>query len=84
MDDGEGEARAEEPVHAVPADERVDLERALGELSDGERAAIAACYYADLTHEEAAHALGIPLGTLKTHILRGKARLRARLGKDFR
>ena len=77
----------------LPADEtaedapdivaRMDLERALATLSDGERAAIAACYYADLTHEEAAQALGIPVGTVKTHVLRGKAKLRARLaGKE--
>jgi RNA polymerase sigma factor (sigma-70 family) len=62
---------------------RMDLERALATLSDGERAAIAACYYADLTHEEAAQALGIPVGTVKTHVLRGKAKLKARLaGKE--
>lgn len=62
---------------------RLDLERALATLSDGERAAIAACYYADLSHEEAAQALGIPVGTVKTHVLRGKAKLRARLaGKE--
>ena len=59
---------------------RVDLERAMATLSEGERAAIAACYYADLSHEEAAQALGIPVGTVKTHVLRGKAKLRARLG----
>lgn len=59
---------------------RVDLERALAALSDGERAAIAACYYADLSHEEAAQALGIPVGTVKTHVLRAKAKLRTRLG----
>jgi RNA polymerase sigma-70 factor (ECF subfamily) len=59
---------------------RMDLERAMAILSDGERAAIAACYYADLSHEEAAELLGIPLGTVKTHILRAKAKLRARLG----
>jgi RNA polymerase sigma-70 factor (ECF subfamily) len=58
---------------------RVDLERAMACLSDGERAAIAACYYADLSHEEAAQALGIPVGTVKTHVLRGKAKLKARL-----
>lgn len=58
---------------------RVDLERALATLSDGERAAIAACYYADLSHEEAAQALGIPVGTVKTHVLRAKAKLRTRL-----
>jgi RNA polymerase sigma factor (sigma-70 family) len=62
---------------------RVDLERAMATLSEGERASIAACYYADLTHEEAAVALGIPVGTVKTHVMRGKAKLRARLaGKD--
>lgn len=58
---------------------RVDLERAMATLSDGERAAIAACYYADLSHEEAALALGLPLGTIKTHVLRAKAKLKARL-----
>jgi RNA polymerase sigma-70 factor (ECF subfamily) len=58
---------------------RIDLERAIATLSDGERAAIAACYYADLSHEEAAKALGMPVGTVKTHVLRAKAKLRARL-----
>jgi RNA polymerase sigma factor (sigma-70 family) len=62
---------------------RVDLERAMEVLSDGERAAITACYYADLSHEEAARALEMPVGTVKTHILRGKAKLKARLtGKE--
>ena len=69
-------AESEPPVDAAS---RIDLERALATLSDGERAAIAACYYADLSHEEAAAALGLPLGTVKTHILRAKAKLRARL-----
>ena len=58
---------------------RIDIERAMATLSDGERAAITACYYADLSHEEAAVALGMPLGTVKTHVLRGKAKLKARL-----
>jgi RNA polymerase sigma factor (sigma-70 family) len=62
---------------------RVDLERAMAVLSDGERAALAACYYADLSHEEAARALDMPVGTVKTHILRAKAKLKARLaGKE--
>ncbi len=74
----------EEGTQDPQAAERIDLERALAQLGDGERAAIAACYYADLTHEEAAEAIGIPLGTVKTHILRAKAKLRAKLGEDFR
>jgi RNA polymerase sigma factor (sigma-70 family) len=61
---------------------RVDLERAMAVLSDGERAAITACFYADLSHEEAAAALGMPLGTVKTHILRARAKLKARLAKE--
>jgi RNA polymerase sigma-70 factor, ECF subfamily len=84
LDDSDPAPVAEEPAPAVTMAERIDLERALSRLSDGERAAIAACYYADLTHEEAAEAMGIPLGTVKTHILRAKAKLRAKLGEDSR
>jgi RNA polymerase sigma-70 factor, ECF subfamily len=75
------DAPAELDTHVQMPDvaARVDLERALATLSDGERAAIAACYYADLSHEEAALALGIPLGTVKTHVMRAKAKLRALL-----
>ncbi len=45
-------------------------------LRDEERAAIALAYGEDLTHEEAAEILGWPLGTLKTHVARGKEKLR--------
>ncbi len=58
----------------------IDLERAMRVLSDAERAAIVQCYHNDLTHEEAAVVLGCPVGTVKTHILRAKEKLRARLG----
>ena len=62
---------------------RIDLERAMATLSDGERAALAACYYADLSHDEAARVLDMPVGTVKTHILRAKAKLKVRLtGKE--
>jgi len=74
------EEASEDPPDIVS---RMDLERAMATLSEGERAAITACYYADLSHEEAAQALGIPVGTVKTHVLRGKAKLKARLaGKE--
>ena len=58
----------------------IDLERAMRVLSDAERAAIVQCYHNDLTHEEAAEVLGCPVGTVKTHILRAKAKLKVRLG----
>jgi RNA polymerase sigma-70 factor, ECF subfamily len=79
MDDASPLAGAELFAHMPDVAAHVDLERALASLSDGERAAIAACYYADMSHEEAAHALGIPMGTVKTHVLRGKQKLRALL-----
>jgi RNA polymerase sigma-70 factor (ECF subfamily) len=58
---------------------RLDMTRALAILSDAERAAIVQCYHNDLSHEEAAYVLNCPVGTVKTHILRGKQKLKARL-----
>jgi RNA polymerase sigma-70 factor, ECF subfamily len=58
---------------------RIDMDRALARLSDAERAAIVQCYHNDLSHEEAAIVLDCPVGTVKTHILRAKAKLKAQL-----
>ncbi|MFC4161163.1 RNA polymerase sigma factor [Chitinimonas lacunae] len=55
---------------------RLDMDRALAQLSEGERAALIHCYHLDLSHEEAAQVLGLAVGTVKTHIARGKLRLR--------
>jgi len=55
------------------------MERALEVLSDGERAAIVQCYHNDLSHEEAAYVLNCPVGTVKTHILRAKQKLKSQL-----
>ncbi|MFO1306186.1 MAG: sigma-70 family RNA polymerase sigma factor [Burkholderiales bacterium] len=65
--------------HARSASLKMDLERAMATLSEGERAAIVQCYHNDLTHEEAAYVLGCPVGTVKTHVLRGKQKLKAAL-----
>jgi RNA polymerase sigma-70 factor (ECF subfamily) len=61
--------------HAAATTMKVDLERAMATLSDAERAAIVQCYHNDLSHEEAAYVLGCPVGTVKTHVLRGKQKL---------
>ncbi len=58
---------------------KLDLERAMAALSEGERAAIVQCYHNDLTHEEAAYVLDCPVGTVKTHVLRGKQKLKLAL-----
>ena len=64
---------------APTSDLRIDLDRALANLSETQRHALLLCYGADLSHAEAAQILGWPLGTLKTQVLRAKARLRAQL-----
>src|SRR6516164_7335391 len=58
---------------------RIDMDRALAALSDAERAAIVQCYHNDLSHEEAAIVLDCPVGTVKTHILRAKQKLKSQL-----
>ncbi len=71
-----GEARGD---HARSTTLRLDLDRAMRVLSEPERAAIVQCYDNDLSHEEAAYVLGMPVGTVKTHILRAKQKLKAAL-----
>ena len=68
-----------EADHAASSTMKIDLERAMALLSDAERAAIVQCYHNDLSHEEATYVLGCPVGTVKTHVLRGKAKLKLAL-----
>ena len=65
--------------HARGTTLKIDLERAMAALSEAERAAIVQCYHNDLSHEEAAYVLDCPIGTVKTHVLRGKQKLKAAL-----
>ena len=75
LDDG----RAATHDHASTTTMKIDLERAMATLSEAERAAIVQCYHNDLSHEEAAYVLGCPVGTVKTHVLRGKQKLKRAL-----
>jgi RNA polymerase sigma factor (sigma-70 family) len=59
--------------------DRLDLDEALKGLSNAERLCVSLCYGADWSHAEAAEALNIPLGTVKSHVKRGLDKLRARL-----
>jgi RNA polymerase sigma-70 factor (ECF subfamily) len=63
----------------VPADERLALEQAMLALSLNERAAVLLCLAGDFSHAEAAQALDMPIGTIKSHVARGRERLRAAL-----
>jgi len=53
-----------------------DVERALQALTEIQRLAVVHCFHLDLSHAEAAQVLGLPLGTLKSHLDRAKTRLR--------
>jgi RNA polymerase sigma factor (sigma-70 family) len=67
----------------TPADaaSRIDLDEALKTLSRGERLCVSLCYGADWSHGEAAEALNIPIGTVKSHVKRGLDKLRAKLAR---
>ena len=73
---------ADEPGHDPRAAEGLgpDVERALQALSEIQRLAVVHCFHLDLSHAEAAQVLGLPLGTLKSHLDRAKTRLRDLLG----
>jgi RNA polymerase sigma-70 factor (ECF subfamily) len=66
-----------EPARAAA---RLALRRAMDDLAEDQRAALALCLGQEFTHAEAAEALGLPLGTVKSHVTRGRARLQAALG----
>jgi RNA polymerase sigma factor (sigma-70 family) len=70
-----------EPRHDPRAAEGLcrDVESALQALSEIQRLAVVHCFHLDLSHAEAAQVLGLPLGTLKSHLDRAKARLRVLL-----
>lgn len=65
----------EHPDH----DLRLDLEKALAQLHPVEHAAIVYCYHGGMSHAEAAQVLDLPLGTVKSHVLRGRAKLQTLL-----
>lgn len=56
------------------------LRRAMDALPEDQRAALALCLGQDFSHAEAAEILGLPLGTIKSHVTRGRLRLQAALG----
>ena len=58
---------------------RLDLEKAMAQLAPAERAALTLCYALGHSHGEAAEILDLPLGTVKSHVLRGREKLKALL-----
>jgi RNA polymerase sigma-70 factor (ECF subfamily) len=52
-----------------------DLNAAMGELSSAQRQAVHLCMQRGFSHEEAASIMKLPLGTVKSHVNRARAKL---------
>jgi RNA polymerase sigma-70 factor (ECF subfamily) len=57
-------------------EDRLAVKTALQALPLEQRAAVTLCLVCDFSHAEAAKILGTALGTVKSHVLRGRERLR--------
>ena len=55
------------------------LERAMGELSEVERQVIVMFHQEECTYEQIAEVLNLPLNTVRTHLHRGRKKLKERL-----
>lgn len=64
------------------SEELVDLPALLGVLSEPERATLVLAYGYGLSHAEIRQATGMALGTIKSHIHRGKAKIRERFAPE--
>ncbi|HEY0368146.1 MAG TPA: sigma-70 family RNA polymerase sigma factor [Chthoniobacterales bacterium] len=77
----ETQLEAERDPNTVDAALRHDLAQALQVLPLHERSAIVLCCQNGLSHDEASRVLDIPLGTVKTNVLRGREKLKKALAE---
>jgi len=70
----EGHIEAEPPI--APVGLKMDIEQAMDSLPTDCRAVVILCLAHGMSHSEAAAAMGLPLGTVKSHVTRGKIKLR--------
>ncbi len=72
-------ARLEAPGNDAAAHEREHLIEALGSLSAREREALLLFALADLSYDQIAEALDVPIGTVRSRLARARNRVRAHL-----
>ena len=75
----EDAATSSDPRAATDA--AIDADRLLAALSAPERAALTLCFGHGWSHGEAAEIMGLPLGTLKSLVLRGRAKAQKLIGE---
>ena len=61
--------------HLQQSDLRTDITKAMSHISDAQKIAVRLCLEEGYTHNDAAVEMNMPLGTLKSHVARGKANL---------
>jgi RNA polymerase sigma factor (sigma-70 family) len=77
--DDDEEALEGVPLAQPAIDLQLDVERAIQHLSVAEQTVLLHCVQLGLSHAETAYVLAMPLGTVKTHATRGKAKLKLQL-----
>ena len=65
----------------LASDAAIDADRLLAALSPPERAALTLCFGHGWSHGEAAEIMDVPLGTLKSLVLRGRAKAQKMIGE---
>ncbi|HEX9096463.1 MAG TPA: RNA polymerase sigma factor [Candidatus Dormibacteraeota bacterium] len=68
--------------HELSSEARLDLSNALDQLSAEQRAAVALHYYQDLSVEETARVLKVPVDTMKSRLKTALRRLRKLTGSE--
>jgi RNA polymerase sigma factor (sigma-70 family) len=69
-------------AQGTAAEDLLALRQALLSLPLDQRAAVMLCLESGYTNAEAAEMLGIPLGTIKSYVQRGREKLRGILGEE--
>lgn len=81
VDDAAGIGVAGDSAASVEAGVlRTDIARAMRELSDDQREAVALVLIEGLAYKDAADVLGVPMGTLTSRLMRGRQALMLKLG----
>jgi len=73
---GLAEGHIEDETPEAPAGLKMDIEAAMNSLPTECRAVVILCLAHGMSHSEAASATDLPLGTVKSHVARGKTKLK--------